>query len=74
MIVLDFEFLNVYNVEYDVLMLKNLVMNKLNMEELFCDVVFFIEYVIVNNEKLLNKNRNIGSFIDLIILNILIKS
>lgn len=74
MFVLDFEFLNVYNVEYDVLMLKNLVMNKLNMEELFCDVVFFIEYVIVNNEKLLNKNRNIGSFIDLIILNILIKS
>lgn len=74
MFVLDFEFLNVYNVEYDVLMLKNLVMNKLNMEELFCDVVFFIEYVIVNNEKLLNKNRNIGSFIDLIILNILRKS
>lgn len=74
MFVLDFEFLNVYNVEYDVLMLKNLVMNKLNMEELFCDVVFFIEYVIVNNKKLLNKNRNIGSFIDLIILNILIKS
>lgn len=74
MFVLDFEFLNVYNVEYDVLMLKNLVMNKLNMEELFCDVVFFIEYVIVNNEKLLNKNRNIGSFIDLIILNIFIKS
>lgn len=74
MFVLDFEFLNVYNVEYDVLMLKNLLMNKLNMEELFCDVVFFIEYVIVNNEKLLNKNRNIGSFIDLIILNILIKS
>lgn len=74
MFVLDFEFLNVYNVEYDVLMLKNLVMNKLNMEELFCDVVFFIEYVIVNNEKLLNKNRNIGSFFDLIILNILIKS
>lgn len=74
MFVLDFEFLNVYNVEYDVLMLKNLLMNKLNMEELFCGVVFFIEYVIVNNEKLLNKNRNIGSFIDLIILNILIKS
>lgn len=74
MFVLDFEFFNVYNVEYDVLMLKNLVMNKLNMEELFCDVVFFIEYVIVNNEKLLIKNRNIGSFIDLIILNILIKS
>lgn len=74
MFVLDFEFLNVYNVEYDVLMLKNLLMNKLNMEELFCYVVFFIEYVIVNNEKLLNKNRNIGSFIDLIILNILIKS
>lgn len=55
-------------------MLKNLLMNKLNIEELFCDVVFFVEYVIVNNEKLLNKNRNIGSFIDLIILNILIKS
>lgn len=53
---MEFEFLNIYNVEYDVFMLKNLLIDIINVEELFCNVVFFISYVIVNNEKLLNKN------------------
>lgn len=70
----DFESSNAHNAEHDVSMLKNLVTNKPNMEESLRDAVFSTEYVIANNEKLSNKNRNIGSFTDLITSNILTKS
>lgn len=70
----DFESLNANNAEHDVSMLKNLLTNTPNVEELLRDAVFSTYYVIANNEKLSNKNRNIGSFTDLVTSNVLTKS
>lgn len=47
--VLEFELLIVYNNENGVYVLKILLMNKLNVEKLFCNVVFLNDYVIINN-------------------------
>lgn len=70
----NFESLNAHNAEHDVSMLKNLLTNTPNVEEYLRDAVFSTDYVIANNEKLSNKNRNIGSFSNLVTSNVLTKS
>lgn len=70
----NFESLNAHNAEHDVSMLKNLLTNTPNVEEYLRDAVFSTDYVIANNEKLSNKNRNIGSFTNLVTSNVLTKS
>ncbi|XP_062572541.1 LOW QUALITY PROTEIN: DNA polymerase III PolC-type-like [Saccostrea cucullata] len=69
----EFDSVNAHNAENDVSMLKILLKNTPKAEESLSELIFSTDYVIANNEKLSNKNKNIGSFHDIITSNVLTK-
>ncbi|XP_062603897.1 uncharacterized protein LOC134265692 isoform X2 [Saccostrea cucullata] len=69
----EFDSANAHNAENDVYALKILLKNTPKAEESLSESIFSTDYVIANNEKLSNKNKNIGSFHEMITAKVLTK-